>query len=216
MIIIPIYVVGAGPWDPELITVKAIKVLSRADVVFYGSLVNEEIINMYAPNARKIFMGHVRGDAHKEYVIKAIELARKGLNVVFLKNGDPVIFGRGIEICREALRNGVPCEIVPGVSSFTAAAAKYMVELRGVVALMAYPDIDYDVKADVKIVFMGTRMIKELISKLDGDHEVLIVSRVTYPDEEFHRLNNSSDTDNVKAPSLIFIVRRDGHGGDSA
>ncbi len=122
--------------------------------------------------------------------------------MVFLKNGDPVIFGRGIEICRDALRNGVPCEIVPGgVSSFTAAAAKYMVELRGgVVALMAYPDIDYDVKADVKVVFMGTRMIKELISKLDGDHEVLIVSRVTYPDEEFHRLNNGSDIDDVKAP----------------
>ncbi len=79
MIIIPIYVVGAGPWDPELITVKAIKVLRRADVVFYGSLVNEEIISMYAPNARKIFMGHVRGDAHREYVIKAIELAGKDL-----------------------------------------------------------------------------------------------------------------------------------------
>ncbi|ADN51453.1 SAM-dependent methyltransferase [Vulcanisaeta distributa] len=216
MIIIPIYVVGAGPWDPELITVKAIKILSKADVVFYGSLVNEEIINTYAPNARKVFMGHVRGDAHREYVIKAIELARKGLNVVFLKNGDPVIFGRGIEICREALRNGVPCEIVPGVSSFTAAAAKYMIELKGVVALMAYPDIDYDVKADVKVVFMGTRMIKELISKLNDDHEILIVSRVTYPDEEFHRLNNSSNIDDVKAPSLIFIVRRDRYGDDSA
>ncbi len=187
MIVIPIYVVGAGPWDPELITVKAIKILSKADVVFYGSLVNEEIINTYAPNARKVFMGgHVRGEAHREYVIKAIELAREGLNVVFLKNGDPVIFGRGIEICREALRNGVPCEIVPGgVSSFTAAAAKYMVELKGVVALMAYPDIDYDVKADVKVVFMGTRMIKELISKLDNDHEVLIISRVTYQTRSF-------------------------------
>ncbi|MDT7969107.1 MAG: SAM-dependent methyltransferase, partial [Vulcanisaeta sp.] len=58
----PIYVVGAGPWDPELITLKAIKILRNADIVYYGSLVNEEIIKMYAPRAQKIYMGHVRGE----------------------------------------------------------------------------------------------------------------------------------------------------------
>ena len=215
MIIIPIYVVGAGPWDPDLITIKAIKVLSKADVVFYGSLVNEEIINRYAPNARRVFMGHVRGDAHREYVAEAIRLARKGLNVVFLKNGDPVIFGRGVEICREALRNGIPCEIIPGVSSFTAAAARYMIELRGVVALMAYPNINNDVNADVKVIFMGTNMVKELVSKLDDNHEMIVVSRVTYPDEEFQRLKPGSRVCDVKSPSLIFIVRRGDDGGNS-
>ena len=217
MIIIPIYVVGAGPWDPDLITIKAIKVLSRADVIFYGSLVNEEIINRYAPNARRVFMGHVKGDAHREYVAEAIRLARKGLNVVFLKNGDPVIFGRGVEICREALRNGIPCEIIPGVSSFTAAAARYMIELKGVVALMAYPNINNDVNADVKVIFMGTNMVKELVSKLGDNHEMIVVSRVTYPDEEFQRLKPGSDVvDDVKSPSLIFILRRGDHGGNSA
>ena len=217
MIIIPIYVVGAGPWDPDLITIKAIKVLSKADVIFYGSLVNEEVINRYAPNARRVFMGHVRGDAHREYVAEAIRLAREGLNVVFLKNGDPVIFGRGVEICKEALRNGIPCEIIPGVSSFTAAAARYMIELRGVVALMAYPNIDDSVNADVKVIFMGTNMIKELASKLDNNHEMIIVSKVTYPDEEFRRLKPGSDVvDDVKSPSLIFIVRRGGYGGNGA
>lgn len=115
MIIISIYVVGGvGPWDPELITVKAIKVLSKADVIFYGSLINEEIIRMYAPRAEKIYMGHVKGDDHREYVIEALKMARRGLNVVFLKNGDPVIFGRGIEICREAISNGIHCEVIPG------------------------------------------------------------------------------------------------------
>ena len=216
MVIIPIYVVGAGPWDPDLITVKAIKVLGKADVIFYGSLVNEEIINKYAPKAMRIFMGHVKGDAHKEHVIKAIRLAKEGLNVVFLKNGDPVIFGRGVEICREALRNGIPCEIIPGVSSFTAAAARFMIELRGVVALMAYPNINNDVNADVKVIFMGTNMIKELASKLDSNHEMIIVSRVTYPDEEFQRLKPGSKVNDVKPPSLVFILRRGDHGDNGA
>jgi len=215
VIVISIYVVGVGPWDPELITVKAIKILNKADIVFYGSLVNEEIISMYAPKAERIYMGHVRGDAHREYIIKAIELARRGLNVVFLKNGDPVIFGRGVEICKESIRNGIPCEIVPGVSSFTAAAARFMVELKGIVTLMAYPDIDYDVESDIKVIFMGTRIAKELIRKFSDRNDVIVISRVTYPDEEAHRLDINDpviDELNVKPPSLIFIIRRDNYG----
>ncbi len=211
MVIIPIYVVGAGPWDPELITLKAIKVLKTADIVYYGSLVNEGIIKSYAPNARRVYMGHVRGEDHRKFVREAIELARKGLNVVFLKNGDPTIFGRGIEICREAINSGVPCEIVPGVSSFTAAAAKYLLDLRGTIVLTAYPNVDINMDANVKVIFMGTSMIKELMQKLRDDEEMIIVSRVTYPDETIIRISNNSDPDfNVEPPSLVFILRRRG------
>jgi uroporphyrin-III C-methyltransferase len=209
VIIIPIYVVGAGPWDPELMTLKAIRILKNADVVYYGSLVNEEIINAYAPKARKIYMGHVRGNDHKVFVKQALELAGRGLNVVFLKNGDPVIFGRGIEICKEAISNGIPCEVIPGVSSFTAAAARYLISLSGIVVLMAYPNIRLDVEADTKVIFMGTGIIKDLMNMLDEDEEAIIVSRVTYPDESMVKLSRDYDPNvDVKSPSLVIIRRR--------
>ena len=212
----PIYVIGAGPWDPELITLKAIKVLGRADVVFYGSLINEEVIRMYAPKARRIYMGHVRGEDHREFVRQAIELARKGLNVVFLKNGDPTIFGRGVEICREAISSGVPCEVIPGVSSFTAAAAKYLIDLRGVVVLMAYPNIRYDIDADTKVIFMGTRVINELISRLRDEEEAIIISRLTYPDEKAITISKDGDPNvDVKPPALVIIRRRGGKNEDN-
>ncbi|MFP3237326.1 MAG: uroporphyrinogen-III C-methyltransferase [Vulcanisaeta sp.] len=210
----PIYVVGAGPWDPELITLKAIKILRNADIVYYGSLVNEEIIKMYAPRAQKIYMGHVRGEDHNKFVKQALELAREGLNVVFLKNGDPAIFGRGIEICKEAISNGIPCEVVPGVSSFTAAVAKYLIDLRGIVVLMAYPNIDYNISADTKVIFMGTKIINELITKLRNDEEAVIVSRLTYPDEEVVTLSKDHDPNiDVKPPALVIIRRRGGYEG---
>lgn len=209
----PIYVVGAGPWDPDLITVKAIKVLSRADVVYYGSLVNEELINRYAPRARKVSMGHVRGEDHERFVREAIELAKGGLNVVFLKNGDPTIFGRGIEICKEAIKEGVGCEIVPGVSSFTAAAARHLIEFGRSIALIAYPYLDALKElseADTKVVFMSTEAVSKVLEFVRNDEEVIIVSRVTYPDESIVKINGciEGDLEDVRKPSIIIIRKR--------
>lgn len=216
MTIIPIYVIGAGPWDPELLTLKAIKVLRRADVVYYSSLVNENIINTYAPRAMRINMGHVRSDEHRKFINQAIEYAKRGLVVVFVKNGDPVVFGRGIEICREAAKSSIPCEIIPGVSSFTAAAARYLIDLNGVIALMAYPNISSSIEADVKVIFMGTKSIRELLGGLRDEEEMIIVSRVTYPDEKATVVRRGEDINiDVKQPSLIFIRRRGGGDEDN-
>jgi len=160
-----LYVVGAGPGDPKLLTVRAVELLREADVVAYGDLVPEEIAAL-APNAVKVRIGHRRED-HQKAVAALVEEARLK-NVVVLKNGDPTVFGRGIEICREAARRGVTCEVVPGVSSFTAAAALYGVELTNGrdlrhVALLAYPhfgpDVLRQVRADTVVVFMmGNRL----------------------------------------------------------
>ncbi len=208
----PIYVVGAGPWDPELLTVRAIKVISKADVIYYGSLVNSDVLKMYGKEAEKVYMGHVKGTEHERYLQEALRLADKGLNVVFLKNGDPTLFGRGVNICLEAQRRGIECGIVPGVSSLTAAAARALVELNGIVALMAYPKINLNVDADVKAVFMASNLAGELVNSLKPNEEAVFVSRATYPDEAIYRVSKGGPVPNIARPAIVFIVRR-GHEG---
>ena len=94
----PIYVVGAGPGDPKLLTLWAVEVLAKADVVAYGDLVPEEIVEKFAPQALRVKIGHKKAD-HDAAVKALIEEAARGKTVVVLKNGDPTIFGRGIQIC---------------------------------------------------------------------------------------------------------------------
>lgn len=118
-----VYLVGAGPGDPELITVKGMKVLQMADVVIYDRLVDRGVL-AFASNARELIcVGKERGESWKQEEINEllVRKAREYNVVVRLKNGDPMIFARGGEEC-EALRDaGIPYEIVPGVSSAIAA-----------------------------------------------------------------------------------------------
>ncbi|CCC81084.1 SAM-dependent methyltransferase [Thermoproteus tenax] len=161
----PLYVVGAGPGDPKLLTIRARELLEQADVVAYGDLVPEEVARI-AKRARVVKIGHRRAE-HDAAIDALIEEARRS-NVVILKNGDPAIFGRGIKICKKARERGVPCEVVPGVSSFTAAAALYQIELTDGealrhVALLAYPNFGpgvlKEVRADTIVIFMmGDRL----------------------------------------------------------
>lgn len=128
--------VGAGPGDPELITLKAVRVLEEADVVLYDALANEELL-AHAKNAEKIFVGKRRG-MHKFIQEKIHDLivshALKGKHVVRLKGGDPFIFGRGSEELKFVISKGIEIDIVPGVTSAIAAPASFGISLtqRGV------------------------------------------------------------------------------------
>lgn len=122
-----VYIVGAGPGDPELLTVKALFLLLTADVVFAASLVPSSILSL--ADGKVVKCGRLTSSQHVELTAEVIEEAKSGKTVVVLKNGDPVIFGRGVAMCREIEKAGVPCEIVPGVSSFSAAAAKYRIPI---------------------------------------------------------------------------------------
>jgi uroporphyrin-III C-methyltransferase len=127
-----VYLVGAGPGDPELLTLKALRLLRTADVVLHDDLVAPEILNLASPAARLQNVGKRSGEKkirQEEINFLMVELAASGLQVVRLKSGDPLIFGRaGEEI--DALRNaGIPCEIVPGVTSALGAAAAAQIPL---------------------------------------------------------------------------------------
>ncbi len=115
--------VGAGPGDPELLTLKAARRLAEADLVLYDALIEAEALEL-APRARRFFVGKragrpaIRQDAINRLMIRE---ARRGLRVVRLKCGDPFVFGRGGEEALALAAAGVPCEVVPGVSSALAA-----------------------------------------------------------------------------------------------
>lgn len=121
-----VWLVGAGPGDPDLLTLKALKALSGADVVIHDGLVSDEILALAPSAARRISVAK-RKSRHSYAQIEInrmlVAFARQGLRVVRLKGGDPFIFGRGgeeLEACRAA---GVDCQIVPGVTAALAAAA---------------------------------------------------------------------------------------------
>ncbi len=115
-----VYLIGAGPGDPELITVKAARAIGACDTVVYDDLIPEEILLLARPQARKIYVGKRAG---KDYMRQdqinqlLLDLARQGRTIARIKGGDPCVFGRGGEEALFLKKNGIPCEIVPGVSS---------------------------------------------------------------------------------------------------
>ena len=168
-----VWLVGAGPGDPELLTLKAVRILSLADVVVHDRLVAPEILDLVPAAAHRLFVGKQKArHALPQDDINAllVGLARSGLVVVRLKGGDPFVFGRGGEemlACRAA---GVDCEVVPGVSAALAASAGSGAPLthRGLAQAVTFvtghaqnggePDLDWSALATANhtvVVYMG-------------------------------------------------------------
>lgn len=203
--------VGGGPGDPELLTLKAVRALARADVVVHDRLVSEAVLEHAPASARRIYVGkrkarHALPQADIDALL--VGLALSGLEVVRLKGGDPFVFGRGGEemlACRAA---GVPCEVVPGVSAALAAAAGAGAPLthRGVAQAVTLvtahaapdgeggwrePDLDWAALArpnHTVAVYMGLSTAGAVAERLAAHGRapstpVLIVERASLPQE---------------------------------
>jgi len=119
-----VYLVGAGPGHPELLTLKAAELLKTGDVIVYDRLIQEEVLALAKPSAERVFMGKSVGrhDSRQDEIHELLaQKAREGKTVIRLKGGDPFVFGRGGEEAEYLAEHGIPFEVIPGVSSALAA-----------------------------------------------------------------------------------------------
>ena len=199
--------VGAGPGDPELLTVRAVRALQSADIILYDDLVSAEVLDFARREAKKMLVGKTgHGPSCKQADINTlmIGLARAGKRVVRLKGGDPMIFGRAGEEIAACEAAKVPIEVVPGISAAQGAAARLGVSLthrslaRRVQFVTAHgaggtlpDDFDWRSLADpaaTTVVYMPAGNLDELAATavahgLDPQTPAVLVARATRPDE---------------------------------
>ena len=219
-----VYLVGAGPGDPELLTLKAAHLLSTADVVLHDDLVPQAVLN-HAENALVIHVGKRCGTKNiTQAQIEAmmIDYAHRGLSVVRLKSGDPLVFGRaGEEI--EALRTAaIPHEVIPGITAAFAAAAALRRPLtdRRSASSISFSSGHHapgsqlqpaSLTGATRVVYMPGRNLSDLATQLrnegrPADLPCVIVSRAAQPDQQVVR-TTLADLDKippVPAPSILL------------
>lgn len=203
-----ISIVGAGPGDPELLTVKALKRIQEADFILHDALVSNEILSLTKPGAQKVYVGKIYEDGQdqsdrQEYINQLIiDLSVKGQKVVRLKSGDPMIFGRGAEEIRFCIENKLNYEVIPGVTSALGAASQYGIPLteRGKNSMVLFGTGTYckgdfcDLPSFVSVLksgspvifFMGLSKLVKLAGRLMDcaiapETKVHILSKVSQP-----------------------------------
>jgi uroporphyrinogen III methyltransferase/synthase len=197
-----VYLVGAGPGDPELITIRGRKALERADVILYDHLASSALLDFAPASAERIYVGKKKGDhclPQEEITRLLIEEARRGRTVVRLKGGDPFIFGRGGEEAEALAAAGIPFEVVPGVSTPMGIAAYCGVPLTHrnytpAVTFVTGHDlarIDWERlgRTETLVIFMGLtnfdRIAAEMMARgRAGETPAMAVRWGTRPDQE--------------------------------
>ncbi len=198
--------VGAGPGDPELITIKAIRAIEKADVILYDALANEALLTYASPNAIKQFVGKRYGChalSQDEINLLILEYANSYGHIVRLKGGDPFVFGRAQEEIAAARQAGIEVKIIPGISSALAVPAMQMIPLtnRGFAEsfwVTTGTTRSGDISNDIKLAAQSsaTVIILMAMSKLEGimdifreygkqDTPVAIIQNGTTPEEKW-------------------------------
>jgi uroporphyrin-III C-methyltransferase/precorrin-2 dehydrogenase/sirohydrochlorin ferrochelatase len=218
-----VYLVGAGPGDPDLLTVKAVRLIESADVILHDDLVSAGVLALGA-QAERMSVGKrcgVKLITQEQIHAHMVSLARAGRSVVRLKSGDPMLFGRGAEEMAALTLAGVPFEVVPGISAAFAAAASAGISLtdrKGASSVILTtghhaPDrVQQEEWADAtRVVYMpgrdGQRLAEELMaSGLPADLPCVLVARASHPDQRvIHTtLGQMGQFDDLEAPSLLI------------
>ena len=224
--------VGAGPGDAELITLKGARLLQTAEVVIYDNLVSQGILDLISPTAERIFVGKMAGNhtmPQDEICQLLVDKALEGKHVVRLKGGDPFVFGRGGEEMDVLLEAGVPVDIVPGVTAALGAAASFGFPLthrdhaQSCVFVTGHlkdhtVDLDWSALArpgQTVVIYMGVTGLETISRELQaaglpGDTPAALIYRATWPNEKAHRgtlatLPEVARAHKVKPPTLIVI-----------
>jgi len=229
-----VYLVGAGPGDPKLLTVKAVEVITSADVLIYDRLgVTDEVLNMAPVNAERIFVGKRTGlhEVPQDQITDLIvQKAQGGGIVVRLKGGDPFIFGRGGEEVEALVAQGIPFEVIPGISSSVAAPmyagiplthrdyAASVAIITGHRAGNAEKPVNWVKIAnavDTMVILMGVESLEGIVDKLlkggiSPNRSVAMIESGTLPQQRtiiatLDTIIVKANQNNLKPPSVIII-----------
>ncbi len=223
-----VYLVGAGPGDPDLLTLRACQLLRDADLILYDNLSSPDVLAFARPDAERRYVGKKRAErvaTQAEINASMVAAAMAGKMVVRLKGGDPYVFGRGGEEAQELARAGIPFEVVPGVTSALGAAAYAGMPLTHrdftqSVTMLTGHDVD---RIDWKrlagrqtlVVFMGLMSVAEISRRLmeaglDADTPAAALRWATRGDQRvvtatLERLPAAVDQQGLKPPALVVI-----------
>jgi uroporphyrin-III C-methyltransferase len=217
----PVWLVGAGPGDPELLTLKAARLIAAAEIIFHDALVGPAILYLADPKAELVGVGKRSGRHSKDQASindLLLEAARAGKRVVRLKGGDPSIFGRSTEEIEHLVHHGIPVEICPGITAASAAAASGRTSLtvrgsaRKLTLVTAHAragetlDLDWagPASADATLaIYMGRAAAADIARELIAagrapDTPVMVAVNVSLPNERLIR---------GRLSALAFLVR---------
>jgi uroporphyrin-III C-methyltransferase len=224
-----VYLVGAGPGDPELLTLKALRLLRTADAVLHDDLVSPEILKLIPAQAQVHNVGKRCGKKRiqqEEINFLMVALADSGMNVIRLKSGDPLIFGRAGEEIESLRRAGIPYEIVPGVTSGLGAAAAAGIPLThrrassALVFITAHQAAGSEAANWSKlagsgatlVIYMPGQKYSQVAAKLRaagfrGATPCAIISRATTPQQRTYRttIAELSGAPALAAPTLLVV-----------
>jgi uroporphyrin-III C-methyltransferase len=230
-----VWLCGAGPGDPGLLTLHALNAMAQADVIVHDALVSEGILALAGPDARLIHAGKRGGKPsakQKDISLKLVELARAGKRVLRLKGGDPFVFGRGGEEGQTLVQHGVPIRIIPGISAGIGglAYAGIPVTHRDVNQAVTFvtghdqrgetPPVDWEAIAkgsQVIVIYMGMKHLDKISAALmaagrDADEPVALVTNATAPEQEVLETTLGACVADVAAsgmqpPAMICVGR---------
>ena len=229
-----VYLVGAGPGDPELLTLKGRRLLEQAEVVIYDRLVGDGVLEFVNPSAELVFVGKESSNhsSPQEEINRLISThAKRGKKVVRLKGGDPYIFGRGGEEATHLFNEGIPFEVVPGVTAASGVAAYAGIPLtdRRYSAAVTFitghrmkgegiDNLNWSALAELNhtiVFYMGVANIAEITRRLiengrPSTTPSALVSRGSTPDQKtvlgtLSDISKKAFENNVKPPALLVI-----------
>jgi len=229
-----VYICGAGPGEPKLLTLRAAKLLSTCEVILYDRLVNKRTLKMASKRSKKVYVGRESGDPTTNQLNTnelMLKFAKDGKTVLRLKGGDPFIFGRGGEEAEFLSKNKVRFEIIPGVSSLNGAAVYAGIPLThrdyssSVIILTGHEAMEKKKSsirwkavtkaADTIVIFMGLEQMKYIISNLiraglNKNTKIAIVQNATSSIQRvitgtLYNIESKVKLKKIQSPSIIIV-----------
>jgi uroporphyrin-III C-methyltransferase len=229
-----VFICGAGPGDPKLLTIRAVELINESDIILYDRLIGKDIIKLFPEDTEKVYVGRNIGDptSHQKKTNELmLEYSKRGLNVLRLKGGDPFIFGRGGEEAEFLKSNNIPFEIIPGITSGIGAAIYSGIPLThrkyssSVAFVTGHEDPEKKTPIvkweklldaiDTVVIYMGTEKLEIIIDKIrkgniSENKKIAVIENGTLKNQRIIKgeLNNIIEKlrrENIKPPSIVII-----------